>query len=334
MNHIIDRMYNNFHLNIDYLHEKIKGGYLTDNFSISNGKNKYFLKQYRFDDEQLIQNIHKVKYFFANNGIPVILPIKNTSGQSYFIFDNKIYALFPFINATIIPRSDQTTETLKSLTLMLSRIHLISKDGGFPLITNEKMGWDLEKFYLYADEYLSIIKNKSNDDFDIAAKRHIELKLKLSENIQGNFEDLCLKNDHLLHGDYHECNVFYDNKSNISHVFDLEKTVIGPRVSELIRMIDYVIFDNQYNKTTYARAKIVFDTYQSKYPLSLDQWHDGLLAYFYKDFSNLWILKKHYIEKNYRPDFFLYNSLKGDEYISEYFDDHFKRLLSFYSKDQ
>ncbi len=331
MNYLIDKINKIYDLKIDYLYEKVKGGYLTDNFSLSDGQHKYFLKQYRSDDVEIIQNIHKVKQFFADYNIPIILPIKDTNNETYFTHENKIYTLFPFVNGKTIPRLEQTSETLRSLTQMLAKIHLISRDGCPPIVKKEKSGWDLEKFHQQAKEYLLIINNKPNDKFDLAARKHIEIQLKLSENIKGNFEDLCLKNDHLLHGDFHEHNVFYDENKNISHVFDLEKAVVGPRVSELIRMIDFVAFDNQYNDKTYNNAKMIFDIYNEIYPLSFVEWHDGLLNYFYKDFSNLWILKKHYIEGNYRPDFYLYNSLQGDEYLCDHFKDHLNKLLSFHN---
>lgn len=326
MRKLIDKINIIYGLKLDHIHEKIKGGYLTDNYLLNDGKKRFFLKKYRGDDRDRICEIHKAKFYFASNDIPIILPIKDVDGGTFFYYQKNYYALFPYIERDLIPRSKQNEKTLKSLSSMLGKIHLVSGDHGLIDIKKANVSWDIEKFY-HECEYFLVLIDRVNDPFNKYAKKHIELKKSLSRRIDRIPDDIKLKCDHVLHGDYHEHNVFYRGQS-VSDVYDLEKSGIGPRVFEVIRMIDLVAFNYDFEPKNYIHAKILFDTYDGIYSISKQEWHDGLLAYYYKFFTNLWILRTHYIEKNNRPDTFLINGLEGLEYLNKNFEKHLNNFLS------
>lgn len=318
-----------YDIKVTKIHEKVEGGYLSDNYCIGNSKKKYFLKQYGFDDEERILSVHKVKFFFSCQGVPIILPLVNKT-NTIFKFENHYYAIFPYVTAHLITRDMQTEKSLISLTEMLAKIHLISKENYPKLMNTKRKIHDPEKLFIDAEIYSNIINNKPVlDDFDSAALKHMKLKKKLSQTINISYDQLCEKNDHLLHGDFHEHNVFYDGNQNVSHVFDLEKATIGSRAIELIRMIDLVVFDSHFDQVNYNYAKIVFDTYQQQYPLQTKEWKDAIKLYYYDQFSSLWILKSHYLTDNIRPDKFLISGLKGLEFHLQHFREHRDVLENF-----
>jgi hypothetical protein len=50
--------------------EKVTDGFLSDNYILSSAEGKYFLKKYRFKNIERIKEIHSVKEYFFNGGIP------------------------------------------------------------------------------------------------------------------------------------------------------------------------------------------------------------------------------------------------------------------------
>ncbi len=55
--------------------EKVTKGYLSENFILYEGTLRFFLKKYRFSDPQRVREVHSAKHYFAEGGIPVILPV-------------------------------------------------------------------------------------------------------------------------------------------------------------------------------------------------------------------------------------------------------------------
>ncbi|MDO8513515.1 MAG: aminoglycoside phosphotransferase family protein [bacterium] len=326
---IIAYINKNYILSIPPVWEKVKGGYLTDNFSIGKGKSRYFLKQYRFDDEKLLQELHQVKLFFSKSGIPVIMPIPDKNNNSFFLYQGKYYTLFPFVTGIIAGRGELTKKHLSSLVSMLAKIHLATKDNCPNIASREFHAWNKEKLYQDAANYLSIINKKPvKDEFDRAAVKHIKIKLELSKKVNIEYGDLNIKQNHILHGDFHEHNVFFNKAAEVTHVYDWEKARIGPRAQEIIRLIDLVALHYEFNEENYRQAKILFDEYQNNYPLSRQEYNDNLLLYFYKYFCTLWIPEAHYIKGNLRPDRFLINGLPGLEFYTNNFDTHLEKLRS------
>ena len=78
------------------------------------------------------------------------------------------------------------------------------------------------------------------------ALEDIKIRKFLVESNSINFEDLELKNDHLIQGDYHTGNLFFDNYNHVSSVFDFEKARYAPRVFELVRSLIHIFFHNDY----------------------------------------------------------------------------------------
>ena len=77
--------------------ELMQGGLLCENFSIRAGTQRYFLKQYRKQTSTWVYEIKFAEQYFAENDIPVILPITDRHGRTAFWFEDNWYSLFPFI---------------------------------------------------------------------------------------------------------------------------------------------------------------------------------------------------------------------------------------------
>ena len=275
--------------------QKVEKGALSENHIISNSTTKYFLKKYRFTDESRIKEVHEAKNFFAQGGIPVILPIPTKEGQTYFSFEGSFYALFPFVEGKQFERGELTPKAITSMAQMLARIHLIGKTStlsntdSFKMMSREAF---LTKYDLIQVE---IDKITIPTEFDFLAKKCMDLKKKIvTENILTT-DDLVLPNDYLIHGDYLDHNLFFNEDDEVIYVFDFEKVMYAPRAYELWRSLMY----SEVDKDTYIKA------YRKIYPISDDELKKGFALYCLKQSRILWTESEHYLKGNLRVDQFL-----------------------------
>src|SRR3989338_5272717 len=161
------------------LFEKVKDGYLSQNFILQNDGTKLFLKQYRFDNIEKIKEIHRAKFFFASGNIPVILPIQNSEGDYIFERAGKFYSLFPFVEGRIIQRAERSLKAFESAGRMLAKIHILSKNGYPDIIHDHTKGWKKEVFLPEAQEIKQKIETISvKTDFDKFALNTLQFKIK------------------------------------------------------------------------------------------------------------------------------------------------------------
>lgn len=299
------------------LTQRIEKGFLSENYKVSTRQEDYFLKKYRFDNEAKIKEIHSVKKYFSEKGIPVILPLSTKDEETCFEFDGSYFALFPFVTAVQPERGKLTPNMIISLGKMLGKIHLAGKDCNLKL-SESFIGWDKQKgleTVQVLENKLDEIKNKS--DFDSIAEKNIKLKKRLIIDNNIKFSDLNLKIDHVIHGDYLDYNVFFDDKGNIKHVFDFEKTKIAPRTQELFRSATYSFLNTDFDEVSISNIKLYIDSYLEVYPMSKEESENGLLAHYLDSIHSFWVEKEHYLKNNQRVDLFLEWNHKRLVFMSE-----------------
>lgn len=316
MENLLSKINQLYGLQIDFF-EKVTKGFLSENYLLSDGQKKYFLKKYRFDNRERIIEIHSVKKYFADGGIPVILPMSTKNGETFFSFEDGYYALFPFVDEKQFERGQLSDTAIVSLGEMLGRIHLLGKksilliDNGFKL---ENKGKVLEKIRSIEIE---IGKKHPLSEFDKVAFENVRLKKQLVFVNSITYEDLALPSDHLIHGDYLDHNVFFDKADKVSHVFDFEKTAYSPRSFELFRSMMYAFLSEGIDSTDITKAKMYLDSYLKIYPMSKDEIRRGLQLFYLKSIHVVWVESEHYLKNNYRIDEFLYSDAHRIKYLSE-----------------
>ncbi len=316
---------------------KAKGGFLSDNYIVKNKDNKYFLKKYRATVESRLPAVNKSEEFFANENIPVILPIKTKTGKSYFTIEGNSYSLFPFVNArTFNHRTGKLTPTIaKSIASNLATMHLLSKKE-YPRIADEQLSeWDPKRIYKsfdnfkeYSKRVLDIINKKTKKSaFDKLALEIISLKIKVAATLPRKFKSSDLGKNHLVHGDYHAQNVFINRKGELTHVFDLEKTDIRPRSTELTRSMMIICFNSYFTPERFQLAKIYLQAYNEIYPIKKEEVASAIRLMFNKHVLNLWIEKERYINHNNRPSKLLPGEMRFLKYMSKNLEKFIEKLV-------
>lgn len=306
--------------------EKVTAGFLSENHVLSDGKKKYFLKRYRFDKEETIKEIHAVKKYFADGGIPVILPILNTKGDTFFFLNGGYYALFPYVEDKIIERKQLTDTAVISLGETLAKIHLLGKNASIQ-VTDHFKGWDKQKLLQKGKNIIEIIlQQKELSDYDKLALEDIRWRMPLIESNSIKFEDFGLNNDHLTHGDYHSYNVFFDAKDHVSYVFDFEQTAYAPRVYEISRSLMFMFYNN-VNDQSIDKARLYLRSYSNIYPVSKEELKAGFKLYYLRFLHSFWVPEEHYLKHNYRVDELLAERFKLLKFVSENFENLERKIF-------
>lgn len=318
------------HLNQRYgLHiEKIslaKGGYLSDNYIAEGRDGKYFVKTYRSKyDLQDIKNIHKVKQYFCQNNIPVIMPLKTQAGETFSELRGKYYAIFPFVSAKTLTPAKAPMKAVRSMAGMQANIHLLSRHQ-LPKIHETTVSvWHKTRALSKGRKIVNILAGiKNPDKFDKTAMKLVPWKMTEIKRSRVTPSSIGLKNDHLVHGDYHGLNLFFDDNDEVSHVYDLEKTVLAPRSYELVRAMDYICLDD----FDFRKAGEYLRAYREVYPISDSEFRKGFLFYATKGVFTFWIEEAHYLENNSRTDVFYENDNTHTKYYHEHFEEMVNQII-------
>ncbi len=307
-------------------------GVLSVNKIVSNGTATYFLKHYRSHyTEKFVEEIHKVKKYFNDGGIPVILPLQNKTNQTFFMIEDNVCALFPYIEARHIEREALTPTALKSMATLQAHLHLIGKDAPFE-ISDAFKPWDRMEFMARAEGILDAISNiEKKTHYDIMAFESIKFKIDLARNNDKKFSDFHIGPFQLVHGDFLDGNVFFTNNDEVKYVFDFEKTEMCPRVQELIRSINFICFAGVPSERDFEKAELYLEAYHNIFPIHPLTFKQGIEVYHLKQVHSTWIEHGHYIKNNARADFLLPSSLANLKYFEnnlKYIQDRFIKILN------
>lgn len=318
-----------YELPVIYAAEPVAKGVLSENWILSLDSQQLFLKKYRFDNVERIKEIHTAKHFFAQRGIPIILPKPTTADETYLVFEGRFYALFPFADAKQFERGHLTDAAIVSMAQTLARLHIAGKESPLVIVEDTFKPWDKARFTAKATPLIELIESiREPSSFDHLALEDLELKQRLIEANTTSLEDLGLPSNHLLHGDYLDHNLFFDEKDTVSHVFDLEKSQYGPRAYELIRSLMYSVIDEDFSDVSLQRARLYLDTYRSIYPMDDEEVRKGIELFFLKSIHNTWLQQEHYVLGNERPDQFLVPDTARTRFLAEHREQLVLGLLS------
>lgn len=312
--------------------EAVTTGYLSSNWIIHTPENIFFLKKYHSKRSQKdILAIHEVMRLFEAEGIPTINPLTTRNEQTVFEYNNGLYSLFPYVSGKSIQRDELETAHLAALGTMLAVIHnkgtLLPNPRDLAIFN----GWDRTLFLEHVNEIKKIQSAKpALDEFDRAVHEAIEYKL---SHIFGDLrvpEDFFFTEYVVMHGDFHEQNVFFDDQALITHVFDWEKTAYGPRAFELFRSLYMVCIaaDNINVEQAFARAKIFFDAYQKQFPLTEEEFRTAVEFFYVDQFYSIWIERLHYQESISVADTLLKESVSRIQFLEQYREEFVRRMFN------
>lgn len=307
---------------IDKVAKVTEGGYQCENHILYNKDNKYFIKKYRYKDPKVIQEIHDAKHVFKSNGIPVVFPITTKTGDTFFSYENSIYAIFPFVEAiNKYEIKDLSDRSISSIASLLAKMHLIGKNYAHKVSSSCTVRWDIEETLKSIQSLKDIISRLPNKtDFDDLALKGIKQKEELISKNLYVYDDFNLEEDHLVHGDYYYGNLFFNKEDEVTYVYDFERAKNSSRGFELIRAIDMMALSNESIESgNFDKSVLFFSSYNKIYPMPKGLFTLALRVYFLSRIYSFWGETEYYLKNNTKVSKFL-DSYSPAKHISFYKD--------------
>jgi homoserine kinase type II len=304
---------------------ELKNG-LSNNYAFEAERVRYFLKQYRHSNFEKVREIHNVKKYLHDGGIPVIQPMYTAGNDTLVEIEDSMYAVFPFVVGLHQKESAVGDAALDELAHTLADIHKLSVSNPF-VINDTFHDWNPDKFMNKAEAILAALDCKPNlTELDEQMKQGVILKRELVSANKKKLADFDLPNDTLCHGDYHVYNVFFDQKGKVEWVFDLEKAEMAPRVFELVRSMNYMNLGGNFDDAHMAKANTYVNAYHGYYPLIEGEFARGVEMRFVKDFHSLWIEGEVFLKNNDRFNRFYEAEFRSLVYLKDHLADFIKKL--------
>ncbi len=312
----------------------VAAGYLSRNWLIDAADRRYFLKQYRFTDGTRVTAAHASLFHFHRAGLPTIVPLATNDGQTFCSDGSHFYSLFPFVAGRQLQRGALSVRAVQSMGAMLAQLHRAGQNVALPHVQPWQAKDRRLSFVSEATAILELIARQPTlTPFDRLAEQTLRRQLALVEQTPMAFATLTLRSDHLLHGDYHDSNLFFNVEEEVSHLFDWEKTEIAPRELELVRALLFTCFSNPENfrgtfkPHNFDLAAAFLTAYHARYPIEAQRFIDALHARYWGSLCSLWVVDEHYRQQNDRVDLFLEANLAE----INYFADHTSQLIEWLS---
>ncbi len=309
--------------------EPLPSLFRSKNFAVIADSKKYFLKEYH---TLLSYDVHPISYSrrtFAEKESSVILPKQDRYGRDMFRTDVWC-SLFPFIDQHTPTADDLSEPYLHQLGALTARMHLIGKDQDLKPYYPMKL-WHKERFEWEVVELERAMERRAlSDPVDRDVKEILKLKQAFIEREYVAAKDIDLPFDHLLHGDMIYQNTFTDEQMNITHLYDFEKTCIGPRAFEIARGIMINCFDDGWDERNFNLARAYLKGYTEIYPISKEDIAKGILM-FQMHFSHLtWFYVSYVLMMEHKPTTMYESHLRRVKHL---FDDRNEFIDAIYPKN-
>jgi Ser/Thr protein kinase RdoA (MazF antagonist) len=106
----------------------------------------------------------------------------------------------------------------------------------------------------------------------------------------------------LLHGDFHDRNLFFGADGSITGIIDWELAAHGPRAWEIIRALDVALNLPQDLASGGARLRAFLHGYAAEAPLTVEECQAMPDLYWVYRVHSLWVFEEHYRKGSARTD--------------------------------
>lgn len=208
-----------------------------------------------------------------------------------------------------IEKQEHDAVSVVSMAKMLAKIHNTGMVSSLD-IQDKFKPWNTEKSKEEISRIVDVIESlASPTQIDLNIKRNLVTKMRMLNEVVFTFESFGLPSSCLIHGDYLDHNLFFNNKKDVSFVFDFEKVQYAPKVYELIRSVIYSFFNKNVEERDIFLAKLYVDSYRKETGMSLEEFERGCRMYYIKYLHSQWVESEYYIKGNQRVSPFLEDSL-------------------------
>lgn len=250
------------------------GGLSSENSLVSTKEGDQFvLKKISSSYSCSLEDILHSYHLFATMNVSTALPLKGGDGKEPFLYEGETYLLFPFIQGITHHEDTVTPEALKTSATILASIH-----QGYKSIeeTQVKTRSILDYPEITSDDHEQLRHESRNHPI-------VNESLQLKDEIKKKFIHLLHVSIEktLIHGDFHNGNLIFDNQDKMATIIDLELCTVGDPGKDYIKFIDLCCCNTGFATKNIELAKIFVKAYREHTHLSFNDFNASMKRYFY-----------------------------------------------------
>ena len=216
-------------------------GLLNQNLIATTAGGTYFLKGYRYVEPAPLAREHGVIAFAAGAGLPAVVPLSAPGGQTFLRVGGRLWAVFPRVEDRQVGPAGLSPAHAGAMGRALGRVHLAL--ARFPPTEATRypprLVWDSARAGAEMREYEEAIGRfpalTPFDQHALSSFAYRRTLLAAGVPPRAAFAGLP---EQMLHGDFHEGNLFFGPDGEVSGVIDWELASVGPRALEIVRALD------------------------------------------------------------------------------------------------
>lgn len=277
-------------------------GIIHHTFLLKTATGNYALRAYRYalSERKRIENEHTLIAYAQAHSLPALAPLPLPGGATILEQDGHFYALFPFAPGHQTLRGHLTLDEIRAMGSFLGQLHQVLRDYPRERVSQRQFTLDLATTLATMESLVQTIRSlpARNAEDEEALASLVERQEWLTTASPVNFEELLALEQQVIHGDYQETNLFFED-NRVSTVIDWDQAYAAPRAWEVVRTLHYVC---QLEKTA-CRAFLA--AYRRVFPLSASDLEIAAAAYGWMRAHDTWQYKALYLDGNQRIRAFL-----------------------------
>lgn len=309
------------------------GGLSAENyFALVDNAQQIVIKKYKNKTDEQIKKIEYVINTVKSLDISVPLFIKNIENKTYTYINNNYYALYHKAYGKVLHGSELDQRALTSVAENLAKLHKIKSKLELKTTTDIlPLYHDVHDQALIVENLIA--QNTKGREIDNIARKLISLKLDILSNFvrQAEFKEQLLSphNLVLVHGDFHNENLLFNDEHKLVIMLDFEESHYGHATEDILHFMQLACFNSGYCKSNIDIAKFFLKQYIAHNIISSRHIELGGHLYLYRIASSFFLEKKLFTSGCEELAHFLQRDLKNLEYLRDHVDELVANLLDF-----
>jgi Ser/Thr protein kinase RdoA (MazF antagonist) len=286
------------------------GGLLNQNLFAATGRGAYFLKGYRYADPEPVRREHAVIGTAIAGGVPALAPLVDPAGNTFLRVGGRWWAIFPRVSGHQPAPGELSVAHASGMGCVLGAIHVAlaalpaADVAHFPL----KLHWESAVAYAEMAGYEAMIARrrtqglKALDPFDQHTLASFGYRRSLLAGGVPPAESFAGLPQQVLHGDFHDRNLFFAPDGSVQHVIDWELAGRGPRAWELIRALDLSLSLVEDVEAGGPLLRAFVHGYAAVAPLTAEECEAMPDLYWAARVHSLWVYEEHYRKGSAKTD--------------------------------
>jgi homoserine kinase type II len=260
----------------------------------------YVVRAYRYRDRRRVESEHSLITYVRQHVLPAVAPLPSRHGTTMLEQAGQFYAVFPRASGRQFDPQEFGPTEIAAMGRCLAILHRAL--ASFPHDRVSHRSWTVDTATTLAGIATleaAISARLARDEVDrYVLVQLAERRTWLLTNAGGAHVDFQGLDQQVIHGDYQQTNLFFDN-GRVSAIIDWDQAYVAPRAWEVVRTL-HLVFELDPGP-----CHIFLDAYRAEAPLTLTELEVAAAAYSHMRAHDLWPYEAVYLEANDRARRFL-----------------------------